>query len=374
MNSGELHALHYATGRPVRVTWAENKITSITETADRPQEGIWVAPPLMDLQINGYAGVDFQRDDLTLEKLIQAARGLRRDGCAKFFFTLITDEWSRLMTRLERARELRAQSPELLAALAGWHIEGPFLSEKPGFCGAHNPEFMCDPSAEHLRTLRAVTGNDPVLITVAPERHGAIEAIRLARALGMTVSLGHTDAPAEVLRAAVQAGATGFTHLANGCPRELDRHDNIVWRVADEAGLGASFIPDGIHVSPAPFRALHRLLGSRLIYYTTDAMAAGGAGPGRFTLGNVEVEVGADQIVRQPGRTNFAGSALRPIEGVFRAADMLRRPWQECWRRFSETPAEFVGLKNRLIAGSEANFCTMVVDEAAGPRGLRCGV
>ena len=365
MNTGELLAYHYATRQPVRVSWREGRITALTEVAEKPQQNLWVAPPLMDLQINGYAGVDFQRDDLSVEKLLQAARGLRRDGCAKFFFTLITDEWSRLMARLERACQLRAQSPELIEAIAGWHIEGPFLSEQPGFCGAHNPTFMRDPTAEHLRTLRAVTRDDSVLITVAPERAGALDAIRLARQLGMTVSLGHTNASAEVLHAAVKAGATGFTHLANGCPRELDRHDNILWRVADEGGLSASFIPDGIHVSPAPFRALHRMLGSeRLIYYTTDAMAAGGAGPGRYTLGNVEVQVGDDQIVRQPGQTNFSGSALRPIDGVFRAAEMLRLPWQECWRRFSETPAQFVGLRNQLAVGEPAVFCVIEMGEA----------
>jgi len=364
MNSGEIIAHHYATRRPVRLSWRDGLITDITEVAEKSAKNLWLAPPLMDLQINGYAGVDFQRDDLTEEKLLHAARGLRRDGCARFFFTLITDEWPRLMNRLERACRLRAQSPELMEAIAGWHIEGPFLSQQPGFCGAHNPAWMCDPTPEHLRTLRAVAGNDPVLITVAPERVGAVEAIRLARQLGMTVSLGHTNATADVLREAVKAGATAFTHLANGCPRELDRHDNIVWRVADEPGLGASFIPDGIHVSPAPFRALHRLLGNdRLIYYTTDAMAAGGAAPGRYTLGNVEVEVGADQIVRQPGKTNFAGSALRPIDGVFRAAEMLRTPWQECWWRFSETPAQFVGLRNQLGVGEPAVFCAIAWGE-----------
>ncbi len=370
LNSGELEAWHYATGELMRVVWRDGRLIALERAPGiLPGSGSggpgepggtpgarWIAPTLFDLQINGYGGVDFQRDDLSLEQLLHATRALRRDGCGKFFFTLITDEWPRMLARLERARQWRAQSPELQEALAGWHIEGPFLSDKPGFHGAHNPARMIDPTAEHLHALRAVTGNDPVLLTLAPERPGAIEAIRLARALAMTVSLGHTDASAEVLRAAGEAGATGFTHLGNGCPRELDRHDNILWRVCETPGLTASFIPDGHHVSPAPFRLLHKLLGERAPYYTTDAMAAAGAGPGRYTLGGVEVKVGADQIVRQPGRTNFAGSALTPIEGVFRAAKMLNCPWQECWRRFSEVPAQFMGLENELRVGTKS-FC-----------------
>ena len=366
MNSGEQLAFQYTTREPVRVTWRDGKIISITKTEEQPSTNLWLAPALFDLQINGYGGVDFQRDGLSLEQLLRASRALRRDGCGKFFFTLITDEWAKMLARLEHAHQLRAQSPELQDALAGWHIEGPFLSEQRGFCGAHNPARIVDPTPEHLHALRAVTGHDPVLLTLAPERAGAIDAIRLARELGMTVSLGHTDASAEVLRTAVEVGATGFTHLGNGCPRELDRHDNILWRVTDEPRLGASLIPDGRHVSPAPFRLLHRLLGSeRLIYYTTDAMAAAGAGPGYYTLGDLELEVGADQTVRQPGQTNFAGSALRPVEGVFRAAKMLNAPWQKCWQRFSEAPAQLMGLRHELMAGGSAPFCFITVNEVS---------
>jgi N-acetylglucosamine-6-phosphate deacetylase len=357
MSDREIHAFHYGTGKPVRVTRRDGQITALEETSSTPPREIWIAPPLVDLQINGYAGIDFQRDNLSAEELLHAARALRRDGCAHFLLTLITDEWSRLLARLELFRKLREESDELREAIIGWHIEGPFLSEKPGFCGAHNPAFMRDPTAEDIRRLRAVCGNDRVMITIAPERAGALEAIQLATSLGIRMSLGHTDASAETLQRAVSAGATGFTHLANGCPRELDRHDNILWRACETRGLTVSFIPDGIHVSPAPFRLLHSML-SDPIYYTTDAMAAAGAKPGRYTIGGIQVEVGADQIVRQPGKTNFAGSALTPVQGVFRAAEMLKVPWQECWRRFSDAPSRFIGFENELRIG--ARYCCVI--------------
>src|SRR5262249_52232917 len=156
--------------------------------------------------------------------------------------------------------------------------------------------------------LREITGNDPLLLTLSPERAGALEAIALAKSRGIRISLGHTNASAEVLRQAVKAGATLFTHLGNGCPRELDRHDNILWRVFETAGLTVSLIPDRIHVSGPLFRLVHRVLGGDSIFYTTDAMAAAGAPPGRYRIGALEVEVGADQVVRQPGKPLFAGS------------------------------------------------------------------
>jgi N-acetylglucosamine-6-phosphate deacetylase len=331
--------------------------------ASQPPEGRWVAPGLFDLQVNGYGGIDFQQDDLQVADLLTAARGLRAAGCTRFFVALITDDWSRLMNRLRHLRALRAQSAELRAAIAGWHIEGPFLSAEPGFHGAHQPSWMRDPSPEHILELRAAAGDDPVLLTLAPERRGVLKAIELAVAQGVTVSLGHTNASAEVLRQAVAAGARAFTHLGNGCPRTLDRHDNILWRVLETPGLMVSLIPDRIHVSPPFFRLAHRLLGLESIYYTSDAMSAAGAPPGTYRLGHLKLEVGADQVVRQPGQSLFAGSALRPVEGVFRAAEMLGCSWQEAWLRFSEAPARLLGLRNGLAVGQPVDFCLVTVED-----------
>jgi len=274
--------------------------------------------------------------------------------------TLITDEWSALTARLRYLRSLRSQSVELQASIAGWHIEGPFLSAEPGFAGAHSPKLMCDPGPEHILELRTITGSDPVLLTVAPERPGVLKAIELAVAHGMKVSLGHTNAPGEIIREAVRTGASAFTHLGNGCPRELDRHDNILWRVFETPELTVGLIPDQIHVSPALFRLMHREMPSR-IYYTTDAMSAAGMPAGRYKLGKMEVEVGTDQVVRRPGTQLFAGSALRPIDGVFRAARMLNCSWRETWARFSGKPASFMSLPHGLEVGQSADFCTLKV-------------
>ena len=361
MSLGEIIAWHQPTRRPVRLTWTAGRITALEPADVNPPGDLWLAPPLVDLQVNGFAGVDFQQDDLTADELLRAVRGLRAAGCARFLLTLVTDEWTRLMARLRRVRKLRGETPELAAAIAGWHVEGPFLSAEPGFCGAHDASVMCDPKPEHIRQLREVTGNDPVLLTLSPERGNAFAAVELAASLGIKVSLGHTNASADQLRQAIQRGASAFTHLGNGCPRELDRHDNILWRVFELEGLKVSLIPDGIHVSSALFRLIHRELPADSIFYVSDAMAAAGAAPGRHRLGRLELEVGEDQIVRYPGRTSFAGSALRPVDGVFRAAEMLGVPWQDAWTRFSKIPAELMGLNPGLNPGDPADFCLVEV-------------
>ena len=362
MSSGEVHAWRFATSEPVRARWADGHITKLETVSDPPRENLWIAPGLMDLQVNGYAGIDFQNDELTADDLLVAARGLRSAGCTRFLIALITDDWARLLNRLRHLSSLRSSVLELQQAIVGWHIEGPFLSAEPGFHGAHDPSWMRDPAPGLIRELRAAAGDDLLLVTLSPERSGALAAIEEAKVQNMVVSLGHTDASAAVLRQAVCAGARAFTHLGNGCPRALDRHDNILWRVFETPGLMVSLIPDQIHVSPPLFRLIHRVLGPEAIYYTTDAMSAAGAPPGRYRLGRMELDVGADQIVRQPGQTLFAGSALRPIDGVFRAAQMLDRSWMEIWPRFSEAPAKLLGLRNELAVGQPANFCLLTAE------------
>jgi len=358
---GEICGWHYATREPVRVRWEDGLITHI-EPAEPPSPSeVWLVPTLFDLQVNGYGGVDFQQDNLTAEALCAAARALHGAGCGRFLLTLITDEWDKLTARLRHLRHLRSESTELQQSIVGWHVEGPFLSSEPGFHGAHNPVLTCNPTVEHMLELRTITENDLLLLTLSPERSGALAAIELAVSRGIHVSLGHTNASIEILAQAVRAGASAFTHLGNGCPRELDRHDNILWRVFETPGMMVSLIPDRIHVSPALFRLAHRILGPDSIFYVSDAMAAAGMRPGQYTLGKLQLEVGEDQVVRQPGKPLFAGSALPPLEGVIRAAEMLRCPWQDAWRRFSEVPARIVGLQNELTVGQPADFCALQV-------------
>lgn len=368
-------ARHYLSQRPVRVTCRDGRIASIERLAEATPTDHWIAPGLMDLQINGYAGVDFQGGAVSLDGLLTAARGLRRAGCTRFLATLVTDAWERMLDKLERLRALRNRSPELTASIAGWHVEGPFLSEQPGYCGAHDPGCMRDPLPRRIRELRAAAGDDLLLLTLAPERKGSIEAIALAVSLGIRISLGHTNASAERISEAIEAGASGFTHLGNGCPQTLDRHDNILWRILESRGLTVSMIPDGRHVSPPLFRLAHRLLPSRALVYITDAMAAAGAPPGRYALGKMQLEVGDDQVVRMPGQPYFAGSALRPVDGVWRAAAMTRTPWPRAWWRFSHRPAQWLGLRGGLAVGQRADFCLVQQTGDEIPKQVRvfCG-
>jgi len=290
MSHGEIHAWNILDRKPVLAKWEEGLFTVITPTDEPPAEAKWIGPPLVDVQVNGYAGIDFQQDDLPEADLLHAVEQLAQACCDRILFTLVTDDWAAMTRRLANAKQLRDANPALGRAIAGWHIEGPFLSPETGYCGAHPADKMLSPTPERIAELRELTGDDPLLLTMAPEIDGALEGFAAARELGIRVSIGHTNSPAHILRRVTAGGPAGFTHLGNGCPATLDRADNILWRALDTPGLTCGLIPDRWHVSPALFRLIHRLVDPDSIYYTTDAMAAAGAPPGTYRLGHLELD------------------------------------------------------------------------------------
>lgn len=359
-SDGQATARHYRDGSPLLVTWTSGVLSSMEPGDEKEAGDLWIAPGLIDLQVNGYAGVDFQRDDhVSEESLLKMVRAMKRDGCHRTLLTLITAPWEDLTRRMRNYRKIIQANPELKAALPGWHIEGPFLSHEPGFSGAHNPSYMHDPTPGQIREFKEIVGDDPMLLTLAPEREGSEAAIREAVNCGFVISFGHTNASASQLHAGVKAGGRAFTHFGNGVTQQLDRHDNILWRVLNEPSLVVGLIPDSIHVSPALFRIFHRTIDPALIYWTTDAMAAGGAPPGLYSIAGIEVMVGEDRVVRNPVTKTFAGSALEPIEGIRRGSKMLDRRWQDVWDFFSANPARLMGLPSDLSVGSPAGFCLL---------------
>jgi N-acetylglucosamine-6-phosphate deacetylase len=280
-------------------------------------------PRLFDFQVNGFGGVDFQRDSLDRASFEHAVATLRSHQVAGIFVTLITDHVDRLCRRLENFERLCTVSPAAAPMVAGYHLEGPWLSPAPGYRGAHPVEPMHAPSLAEFARLQAAANGRIRLVTLAPEWPGSSEFIAALTRQGVHVAFGHTDASEAQIDEAIAAGARFCTHLGNGTPLELHRHDNIVQRLLARDELIACLIPDGIHLPPGVLRNLFRAKPIDRVLFTTDAMAAAGAPPGRFTLGQVETEVGPDGVVRQPGGRGFAGSALAPDEGVRRTAQYL---------------------------------------------------
>ncbi len=255
-------------------------------------------------------------------ELRRAVESLRAHETHRIFLTLISAEPDALCRQFERIERFRKKDAVIGATICGYHLEGPFLSPLEGFRGAHSGEVQRAPDHALFERMQSAAGGNIRLLTLAPEWPESAEFITEVVRRGIVVSLGHTDASEAQIDDAIRAGSTLCTHLGNGVPQLLPRHDNIVQRLLARDELTACFIPDGVHLPPAVLRNFFRAKPPGKVIFTTDAMAAAAAPPGRYTLGAIEVESRAG-VVRAPGSPYLAGSCLTPDRGVANAAEWL---------------------------------------------------
>lgn len=278
--------------------------------------------PYFDLQVNGYGGVDFNKEGLTADELHRACARLEADGVSGFLATIITEQLDLMCGRLATLAALCDKDPLAKRLIAGFHIEGPFINETDGYRGAHPRDAIRPAVVGEMNRLLDAAGGLTRLVTLAPERDANLVVTRMLSARGIVVAAGHCDPTIDQLRAAMDAGVSMFTHLGNGCPMQMHRHDNIVQRVLSLAGkLWLCFIADGAHV---PFVALGnylRLGGEERCLVVSDCTAPAGLGPGRYTLGRWDIVVDEDMVPRAPDRSHLLGSAIT----MKQSADNLRR-------------------------------------------------
>ena len=260
--------------------------------------------------------MDFQQPDLSAADLRRAVDGLAAHETRRFFLTLITDGICSLCAKLQNLERIRSADPVVGEAACGYHIEGPWLSPEPGYRGAHDPRHMGSPDIADFDRLQEAAGGHIKLLTLAPELPGSSDVIRHVVRSGVEVALGHTNASDANIDKAIEAGARFCTHLGNGVPSEIHRHNNVTQRLLARDELTAFFIPDGIHLPPFVLKNFFRAKPVGKALFTTDCMAAAGAPPGRYRVAHHDLEVGEDRVVRSPGTSSFAGSALAPDEGV----------------------------------------------------------
>lgn len=265
---------------------------------------------LFDLQVNGFAGVDFNDAGLTAAGLDQALRAMLASGVTRCLPTLITATEEDLRARFAALDAAVADSELGPAMVAGYHLEGPFLNPAPGFAGCHPPDAMGAPDPDLLQRVTAGLRRPVRLLTLAPERDGADRVIAWALARGMLVAIGHADAGAAVVERAAASGVRMSTHLGNGLPQLLHKLDNPIMAQLAEERLTAGFIADGVHLPVPALRAMIRAKGPGRAVLVTDAVSAAAALPGRYGFAGMAIDGAADGSVRTPGGGTLAGSAL----------------------------------------------------------------
>ena len=303
------------------------------------------ATTFFDLQVNGYAGVDFNQDGLTADDLHRACERLDADGVGGILATIITDDVDAMCRRLSTLAALREPDPLARRLIAGFHIEGPFLNETDGYRGAHPRDAIRPASLDSMTRLLDAAAGLARVVTLAPERDEGFTVTRMLATRGIVVSAGHTDATLDELRGAIDAGLSMFTHVGNGCPMHMHRHDNIVQRALSLADrLWLCFIADGAHV---PFVALGnylRIAGEDRAVIVSDAIAPAGLGPGRYTLGRWDIVVDDDMVPRAPDRSHFVGSGITMRQNADNLRLALNLPQATVRRLTSDNPRSVIGI------------------------------
>jgi N-acetylglucosamine-6-phosphate deacetylase len=288
---------------------------------------IWTVPGFIDLQVNGFAGVDYNSPNAPIEEIGRSIRVMFSTGVTRFFPTVITGSPERMwgaLRNLSAAREWLSEGAAGIGeAIAGFHVEGPNISPDDGPRGAHPREWVRPPDLDEFHRWQEAARGLVRLVTLSPEWPQAPRYIEQLVRDGVVISIGHTRAASQQIRDAVSAGATLSTHLGNGANPTLPKTANYIWEQLAEERLSASFIVDGIHLPDAFLCAALRAKGVARSVLVTDAVMPAMCEPGFYQLGGVQVELKDDRRVVLRGGDRLAGSSLRmdqAIENVMRIA------------------------------------------------------
>jgi N-acetylglucosamine-6-phosphate deacetylase len=305
-----IRARHYATGELVEIVCDRGMIeaVSVPTSSSADHEAAWVAPALFDLQINGCDGHSFNSERLTVDTVRHVVMVCRRHGIGGLCATLVTNAFAALAHGMATVRRARETDPEVAAAVAAIHLEGPYIAAEDGPRGAHPRQHVRPPDWDEFRRLQDAAGGRIRLVTLAPEGEGALSFIERLVDTGVVVALGHTAAGGDRIRAAIAAGARLSTHLGNGCHAVLPRHENYLWEQLAADELWASLICDGHHLPATVVRCLVRVKTPARTILTCDASSLAGLPPGRYQEWDQAFEVLPSGKIVVPGTSYLAGS------------------------------------------------------------------
>lgn len=349
-----LSAVNIATDSHVTVAFGET-IHSVT-AVDKVDEGLYIAPGFVDIQVNGFLGVDFNNPQVTVTDVERAVAGMIATGVTRCLPTVITGAPEDMLDCLRTLRKAQLQNP----AIVGFHVEGPHIGVEDGPRGAHPARWVRKPDLDEYKRWQEVTDGNIRIVTISPHWEEAPAYISAIVRDGVTASIGHTGASAEQIQAAVEAGATMSTHLGNGAHAAMRRHPNYIWDQLAEDRLTASFIVDGIHLGSAFLKVALRAKTVARSVLVTDAAAPAGAVPGRYRLGEQDVDLSADDRVVLAGTGKLAGSALKMNRGVTNLVSLGNLSLRDAFLLATVNPAHCISLDGRQKGLAEGELADLI--------------
>lgn len=344
-----------ATGEGIAVEISAGRITAIAPSPDAADQ--WLAAGLVDLQVNGYAGLDLNGPTLEAAAVIALGERLARHGITTFVPTLITASEAAIIAGLRAITAARKLSPLLQQMVPFVHVEGPSISPEDGPRGAHPAAHVRAPDLDEFRRWQQAAEGLVGMVTLSPEWPEAIPYISTLAREGVLVAIGHTAATPEQVHAAAAAGARLSTHLGNGAAAQLPRHPNFIWAQLADDRLTASFIADGHHLPADTLKAMLRAKSLDRAILVSDAAALGGMPAGRYTspIGG-DVEVGADGRLGIAGTPYLAGAGHLLTQNVATLVNRVGLSLTDALRLASRNPAAFAGGRGVLAVGARADL------------------
>lgn len=320
-------------------------------------EDIGIAPGFIDIQVNGFAGVDFNRSNFRGDDLLGASRNLLETGVTRYCPTLITAPYKQLARNITEIYNACQKYPLVRSMIPGIHLEGPYINPEDGPRGAHPRAHVSHPDWNEFERLCELGKGLVRLVTVAPEVPGGLVFIQKAAQNGLVVGIGHCMPEAGNVDQAVRAGARISTHLGNGAHHMLDRHKNYLQKQLAHDGLMASIICDGLHLPDYFVKNVVRAKGRSRVILITDATAASKAPVDCYSLGDLEVKADDDGALKLPGTPYLAGSTLTMERAIGNCADFAGITLASAINMATVNPARFFdGISGRLEKGQRADL------------------
>lgn len=358
----------YLDGQPVSIGTVDGYISQIRrhdKVADAQLSDVFIAPGLIDNQVNGYGSVGFTAPGLTVEGVRTATRALQKEGVTSYLPTVITASPDRLLQNFAILARAVCE-PDIALAVPGFHLEGPYISPEQGFRGAHNEKWIRPPNWQEFRAINAAAGGRILQVTVAPEIEGAVPFIRNCVEQGIVVALGHHNGSADAIRRAVDAGAVISTHLGNACANLIDRHENPLWPQLADDRLMASVIVDGLHLRPEEVRVFFKVKGPERVVLISDVTEFAGLPPGEYAWDDRKVVVTPEGKIVYAEQNVLAGASFPITKGIGNIMRFTGCSLADAIGMATRNPARLNGLHDRgeIQVGKRADLVLFTLKDA----------
>ena len=330
----------YDTNEAIALTFADGAITAIDAATSEPS--CYLLPALCDIQVNGCLGISFNSPKLTIDDIHRVTTECQSHGIGWYLPTLITGSYSAIHYGFNQLSRALDHAPQLAETILGFHLEGPYLSDQVGARGAHPVEHLRNFDWDEFQRWQEAAQGRIRIVTLAPERLPDVKEIDRLTQSGIVVAIGHTLATPDQMRAAIDHGAQLGTHLYNGCPELLHRHNNPQLIQLADPRLSISIIPDGDHLPPHLLNAILQLKDHDKIIATADTGSLAGLPAGIYEQWGTQLQVCDDGRLIVPGTPYLAGSG-RFLDHCLKVLQQAGLSYPDLARLTSLNPLRLLG-------------------------------